>query len=241
MKKRLDEILLNQQFVADLSAADRLIRAGKVFVNEEVVDKPGTLIVTNSNIRVKTKPAYVSRGGFKLKEGLDRFHVNPKGKICLDIGVSSGGFTDCLLKHGAQKVYAIDVGYGQIDWQLRQDSRVVLFERFNARKLSAKQIPENIDLAVIDVSFISLTKIIPPLLPFFGDTISIIALIKPQFELPREKIGTGGIVRESALHQEAVDRIVSFGNSLGLETTDVVPSPIQGAKGNSEFLIHLIT
>ena len=240
MKKRLDKLLLSQRLAADLTEADRLIRAGKVLVNEELVDKPGTLIVSNSKIRVKTGPAYVSRGGFKLKEGLDRFHVNPTGMICVDVGVSSGGFTDCLLKHGAEKVYAVDVGYGQLDWNLRQDPRVVLFERFNARKLSAKQVPEKIGLAVIDVSFISLTKIIPPLLPLFSDTISIIALIKPQFELPREKIEKGGVVLDSSLHQEAVEKIVSFARSLGLEAADVVPSPILGAKGNREFLIHLI-
>jgi len=239
VKTRLDQLLLNQQVVVDLSAADRLIRAGKVLVNEELIDKPGTLVVSDSSIRIKTDPKYVSRGGIKLEKGLDCFRVNPTNMTCIDVGVSSGGFTDCLLQHGARRVYGVDVGYGQIAWKLRQDARVILLERFNVRKITTQDITEKIELAVIDVSFISLTKVIPPLLPLFGSKISIIALIKPQFELPREKIGKGGVVKDSYLHQEAVDKIKQFGDIQGLETRRTTSSPIPGAKGNLEFLIHL--
>ena len=159
--------------------------------------------------------------------------------ICADIGVSTGVFTDCLLQYGAKKVYGVDVGYGQIDWKLRQDPRVVLIERFNARNITTGQVSEPLDLAVIDVSFISLTTIIPPLLPLFGRTINIISLIKPQFELPSQKISKGGIVLDPNLHQEAIDKITDFSDSAGLLTTGVISSPILGAKGNREFLIHL--
>lgn len=216
-----------------------LIMAGKVFVDEVVVDKPGTLVSSDATIRINTGIPFVSRGGYKLQEALDRFQLSPSHMTCIDIGVSTGGFTDCLLQNGAVKVYCVDVGYGQIDWKLRQDSRVILFERCNARTLAKEKIPDPIDLAVIDVSFISLTKIIPPLLPLFNSSISIIALIKPQFELPKEQVEKGGIVRQPSLHQIAIEKIKQFGKSLGLKSSGVVPSPISGAKGNREFLIHL--
>lgn len=239
MRKRLDELLLGLGLAPDLQAAHGLIRAGRVLVDEEIADKPGSLIRPEKPVRVKPGSAYVSRGGLKLKEALDHFHIDPTGRICIDIGVSTGGFTDCLLQHDARTVYGVDVGYGQIAWSLRQDPRVILLERFNARKLTRQEIPDPISLAVIDVSFISLSAVILPLLPLFPGPISIIGLIKPQFELPREAIGKGGIVKDPLLHQQAIDAITSFANEQELQVGGTVPSPIRGAKGNKEFLIHL--
>jgi 23S rRNA (cytidine1920-2'-O)/16S rRNA (cytidine1409-2'-O)-methyltransferase len=165
--------------------------------------------------------------------------VDVTGMVCIDVGASTGGFTDCLLQNGAAKVYAIDVAYGQLDWKLRKDQRVVVMERFNARKLTPDHIGEFIDLAVLDASFISLTKLIPALLPFFQKNIALIALIKPQFELPKGKIGQGGVVRDAQLHEEAVDALRSFAGKHHLKVEGIVPSPILGPKGNKEFLIFL--
>lgn len=239
MKIRLDHLLVKHQIADTIELAERLIRAGKVMVDETIIDKPGIPISTDCSIRLKEKLPFVSRGGLKLEAGLKNFQIDPTGMICADIGVSTGGFTDCLLQYGAKKVYGVDVGYGQIDWKLRQDPRVVLIERFNARNITNSQIPEPLDLAVIDVSFISLTTIIPPLLPLFGKTIDIISLVKPQFELPSQRVAKGGIVSDPNLHQEAIDKITAFGNSAGLVAKEVIPSPILGAKGNREFLLHL--
>jgi 23S rRNA (cytidine1920-2'-O)/16S rRNA (cytidine1409-2'-O)-methyltransferase len=192
-------------------------------------------------IEVKESCPFVSRGGYKLEEGLRFFGIDPTGLVCLDIGASSGGFTDCLLQHGAVKVYAVDVGYGQLAWELRQDSRVVVMERTNARYLKATDFDELPDLAVIDASFISLKLLIPSLLPLFHDKISIVALIKPQFEVGRGKVGKGGVVRDPALQQEVIDGIICFCETLGLKSRGVTPSPILGPKGNKEFLIHLVS
>ena len=239
MKQRLDEILVISGLAENLTKARALIGAGQVLVNEQLVDKAGSSF--NPDVKIQVKPCcpYVSRGGVKLKGALDAFHYDPTGQICADIGASSGGFTDCLLQHGASKVYAVDVGYGQLDWKLRQDPRVVVIERFNARTISRDQIPEALELAVIDSSFISLTKLIPPLLPLFGEEIHLIALIKPQFELSREKIPKGGVVVDPLLHEEAIAKIMDFSEKLGLTSQGVTRSPIVGPKGNSEFLIHL--
>ena len=239
MKKRLDELLVTSGLAETLIKARALIGAGHVQVNEQVADKAGCLFATEVRIQVKSSCPYVSRGGLKLQGALDAFGYNPTGQICADIGASSGGFTDCLLQHGACKVYAVDVGYGQLDWKLRQDPRVVVIERFNARKITKDQIPEIIDLAVIDSSFISLTKLIPSLLPLFGKQIHLLALIKPQFELSREKIPKGGVVIDPLLHQEAISKIQFFSQELGLTCQGVVRSPLLGPKGNSEFLIYL--
>jgi len=239
VKKRLDELLVAAGLTDDLTRARALIGAGQVLVNGNPVDKAGTVFAPDVSILIKPVCPYVSRGGLKLKGALDAFACDPGGRICADIGASSGGFTDCLLQHGARKVYAVDVAYGQLDWKLRQDPRVIVIERFNARKISRTEIPEAIDLAVIDSSFISLTKLIPPLLPLFEGQVHLIALIKPQFELPREKIPTGGVVRDPALHEEAITKIQSFGQEIGLTSQGVVRSPVIGPKGNSEFLIYL--
>ncbi|MDD3815738.1 MAG: TlyA family RNA methyltransferase [Desulfocapsaceae bacterium] len=239
MKQRLDELLVTLGLAETLIKARALIGAGHIRVNEQLADKAGCLFAQDVRVQVKPSCLYVSRGGLKLKGALDAFNYDPTGQICADIGASSGGFTDCLLQHGASKVYAVDVGYGQLDWKLRQDPRVVVIERFNARKITKTQIPEDIDLAVIGSSFISLTKLIPPLLPLFGEQIHLLALIKPQFELPREKVPKGGVVLDPLLHEEAINKIQLFCQKLGLNSQGVVRSPIVGPKGNSEFLIYL--
>lgn len=239
MKQRLDELLITFGLADTLVKARALIGAGQVLVNEQLADKAGCLFAPDVTIKVKASCPYVSRGGLKLKGALEAFSYDPTGQICADIGASSGGFTDCLLQHGARKVYAVDVGYGQLDWKLRQDQRVVVIERFNARKISKDQIPDPLDLAVIDSSFISLTKLIPPLLPLFGTQIHLITLIKPQFELSREKVPKGGVVLDPLLHEEAISKIQLFCQKLGLTSQGVVRSPIVGPKGNSEFLIYL--
>jgi 23S rRNA (cytidine1920-2'-O)/16S rRNA (cytidine1409-2'-O)-methyltransferase len=239
LKLRLDELLLLRKIADNLENARALIGAGKVYVNDRLSDKAGSLFDQETEIRIKERCLYVSRGGLKLQAGLLHFGLDITGMVCIDVGASTGGFTDCLLQNGARKVYAIDVAYGQFDWKLRQDPRVVVLERFNARKLTSAHIDEFINLAVLDASFISLTKLIPPLLPFFQNNIALIALIKPQFELPKEKIGQGGVVRDARLHEAALDAIRSFAEKHHLIARDIVASPILGPKGNKEFLIYL--
>jgi 23S rRNA (cytidine1920-2'-O)/16S rRNA (cytidine1409-2'-O)-methyltransferase len=197
------------------------------------------LVAVGSAISLRPGRRYVSRGGEKLEAGLLALQVDPDGWVCADIGCSTGGFTDCLLQHGAMRVYSVDVGYGLLDWKLRQDPRVVVLERTNARHLSAAHIPEPIDLAVIDASFISLALLFPPLLPLFRSAVRILALVKPQFQLPREKIGRGGIVSDAALHDEALAMVRGFGDAHELACAGVTASPVRGAKGNQEFLMLL--
>lgn len=239
-KIRLDELLLRTGLCANLQDARRVIGAGEVTVNGQCADKAGTLFAETTLPELKRKCPYVSRGGYKLEGALTAFSLDPTGFVCADIGASSGGFTDCLLQHGAKKVYAVDVAYGQLDWKLRQDKRVIVIERFNARHISNEQIPEPIDLAVLDASFISLTKLLPPLLPLFGvKPVAIITLVKPQFELPRELIPRGGVVKNPEDHQHAIDKITAFAGELGLAARDMATSPILGPKGNREFLLFL--
>ena len=241
-KHRLDKLLLIHHLATSRQRAQALIAAGLVRVNGERVQKASTLVAADSRIELEgdTCP-YVSRGGLKLAAGLEHFGIEPAGWICADVGASTGGFTDCLLQHGARRVYAIDVGYGQLAWKLRQDPRVVVMERTNARKLPADAIPEPLDLAVIDASFISLTLLVPPLLPFFGDRVAILALIKPQFEVGKGQVGKGGVVRDPALHQQVLAEISAFARTLDLESRGIIPSPLLGPKGNKEFLIHLVS
>lgn len=242
MKIRLDQLLLLQGLAPTLQKARALIAAGQVLVNDQLADKAGSPFAEESQIRLKGKSSpYVSRGGLKLEAGLDHFHLDPTGLICADIGASTGGFTDCLLQHGAARVYAIDVGYGQLAWKLRQDPRVVVMERTNARNLKLGDIAEPLDLAVIDASFISLKTLLPPLLPFFPGIIRVLALIKPQFEVGKGQIGTGGVVRDGDLHEKVIDEIRQFAGHLGLIPVGVSPSPILGPKGNREFLIYLVS
>ena len=238
-RKRLDSLLVARGLAEHLDQARRLIGSGSVQVDSRVADKAGTLVAEDCTLTVKGGKRFVSRGGEKLEAGLQSLHVDPTGWICADIGCSTGGFTDCLLQHGAARVYSVDVGYGLLDWKMRQDPRVVVLERTNARYLTREQIPEFLDLAVIDASFISLEMLLPPLLPLFQSSVRILALVKPQFQLPRDMVGPGGIVDDEALHRLALTMVQSFGHDLGLRCAGVVASPIQGRKGNQEFLMLL--
>lgn len=228
------------QHAETIEQARAFIVAGRVRVNDIPGDKPGSLYDPGCTLTITPGKRYVSRGGEKLAAGLSEFGLDPEGLTCADIGCSTGGFTDCLLQQGARRVYCVDVGYGVLDWKLRKDPRVVVLERTNARSLTVQEIPEPLGLAVIDASFISLELLLPPLLPLFGAYISIVALVKPQFQLPRDKVGQGGIVKDAFLHKEAVSMVESFGGSIGLLSRGVVTSPVRGAKGNKEFLIHLV-
>ncbi len=240
-KTRLDTLLVEKELVSSRAQARSLIMQGAVFVDGERVDKAGTLIKESSDITIKdSSQKYVGRGGHKLEGALSEFGINVSGSIALDIGASTGGFTDCLLQHGAQKVYAVDVGYGQLDWKLRNDERVIVVEKLNARYLKPENIGEKVDIAVIDVSFISLTMVIPPLKDVLKPEGLLVALIKPQFEVGKGQVGKGGIVRDEAKHQEVVDKIRSFLDGLGFTVSGVIPSPILGAQGNKEFLISAV-
>lgn len=240
-KTRLDKAMLAAGLAPSRQRAQALILAGRVDVNGNKVDKPGCAVAADAEISVRGDSCpYVSRGGLKLARGLQYFGITPKGFVCADIGASTGGFTDCLLQNGAAKVYAVDVGYGQLDWKLRQDERVVVMERTNARYLAAGDLPADLDLVVIDAAFISLTLLLPPLTAFFPPgRAAIVALIKPQFEVGRDRVGKGGVVRDPALHAWAVDHITSFAQGLGLVCRGVTESPILGPKGNKEFVTYL--
>ncbi len=241
MKVRLDRLLCDCKIALSLETARALIGAGQVYVDDRIADKPGFLYSDKANIRIKERCPYVSRGGLKLEKGLFHFRIDPTNFTCLDIGASTGGFTDCLLQHNARRVYAIDVAYGQLSWKIRQNPNVVVLERFNARNISDKDInQEQIDLVVMDVSFISITTLLPPLISLFKKKVTILALIKPQFELPRDEIDKGGVVTDSSLHQKAIEIILQCVGRLGLVSAGVIPSPILGPKGNREFLV-LIT
>lgn len=239
VKLRLDELLVLRGLAGDLREAQAMIGAGEVYLHENNRIKAGQRVEDSIVLRCRSHGKFVSRGGLKLEAALLHFKISPVGWRCLDVGASSGGFTDCLLQQGAAQVFAVDVGYGQLDWKIRTDPRVVVMERCNARQLSLADFPEAVDLAVIDASFISLTKFIPALIPLFADKrIRIVALIKPQFELPKDKIEKGGIVTSAELHQEAIAKVSSSFLSHGLITEESIPSPILGQKGNREFLIY---
>ena len=216
-----------------------MIRAGKVYVNEVIVDKPGTLVPNEATLRYNWGNKYVSRGGLKLEGALNAFKIDPTGMACVDVGASSGGFTDCLLQHGACHVYAVDVAYGQLAWSLRNDPRVTVLERCNIRTFASQQIPAELDLAVFDTSFVSLTKVIPPVLCRFKSSIAIVALIKPQFELPKTLVEPGGLVNSKMNRWRAVEKIQDFALSQKMLVHGVIPATIKGAKGNQEYLIYL--
>jgi len=235
---RLDVILLQKGLVASRNKAQALISAGKVRVEGNVVDKAGHRFSADVQIDlIKPPHPYVSRGGVKLAHALDHFSTDVHDLVCMDVGASTGGFTDCLLRRGAAKVYAVDVGYGQLDWRLRNDKRVVPVERTNIRYLKLDALDTLIYLVSIDTSFISLRLVIPSILPFMHREGSIIALVKPQFEVGKEKVGKGGIVKDPKLHQEVLDRLSIFCNKLKLNVIGITPSPILGAKGNKEFFM----
>jgi len=239
-KQRLDQLMVARHLAASRERARALITAGAVLVNGLPAGKPGTIVSIQSSITLKTDDfPYVSRGGLKLEKALKSFPVDLEAAVCLDIGASTGGFTDCLLQHGARKVYAVDVGYGQLAWKLRQDARVVAIERTNARHISPDAIPEKVDLVTIDVSFISLRLIVPAVLPMMKRAAGLIVLIKPQFEVGKGQVGKGGVVKDDRLHQDVIMSLRHFFESLALQYQGDVPSPILGPKGNREFLAFM--
>ncbi len=240
MKERVDQLLVSRGLCESREIAKRLILAGEVMTGTQIVSKPSTKVDSEADLKVKEKPKFVGRGGFKIEGALEKFEIDPAGLVCLDVGASTGGFTDCLLQRGATRVHAVDVGTNQLAWKLRSDPRVVVKEKFNARHMTVEDLGELVDLAVTDVSFISLTKILPPMFACLAEGGQIVCLIKPQFELSRDEIGKGGIVRDSKLHQKAVDKIEKFvTEDLGRTWIKVIPSPITGTDGNVEFLAWL--
>ncbi|MDY6862410.1 MAG: TlyA family RNA methyltransferase [Thermodesulfobacteriota bacterium] len=238
-KERVDKLLVERNLADSRTKAKELILAGKVLVNEKITDKLGTYVTLNSSIRVKEKKfPYVSRGGVKLFFALNEFDIDVNGLTAIDIGASTGGFTDCLLKNKAKKVYAIDVGYNQLAWSLRQDSRVVNLEHFNARYLKPEDIKEEVDIIVIDVSFISLDKIIPPALRCLKSPGKLLALIKPQFEVGKGEVGKGGIVKDPLQHYAVKEKIRKLCENNGLDVIGTLESTLSGPKGNKEFFIY---
>jgi len=236
-KERLDIILVKKGLFPSREKAKASIMAGEIFVDGLRIDKAGSLIKENANIELKVKSLpYVSRGGLKLEKALKRFDVDVSDKIVLDIGASTGGFTDCLLKNGAFKVYAVDVGYGQLDWNLRNDKRVVNMERINIRYLES--LPEKVDLITIDVSFISLSIVIPSALKFLKEDGCLIALIKPQFEAGKGKVGKKGVVKDPDTHIQVINKIIKISSDYGLIIKGITHSPIKGPEGNIEYLIY---
>ena len=242
MKKRLDLILVEREFFETREKAKREIMAGNVIVNEQVVTKAGTMFKDNDelNIRIKDKLKYVSRGGLKLEKAIKTWDLDFSDKLVLDIGASTGGFTDCALQNGARRVYSVDVGKNQLDWKLRNNEKVVSLEEMHIKDLKEEDIGnEKADFIVIDVSFISLTKVIPYFEKFLKKNGKIVMLVKPQFEVGREKIGRNGVVENEEYHDEAIKKIISFSKECGYELAGVGDSPIKGAKGNKEFLMLL--
>jgi len=239
-KERFDKLLVERGMVQSRERARALIMAGKVTVEGERIDKPGTMVDVEAQLQLKGGDSfYVSRGGEKLEGALKAFDIDPKGMVVMDVGASTGGFTDCVLQKGAQKVYAVDVGYGQLAWKLQKDPRVVNLERRNIRYLQEEEVREATDLILIDTSFISIEKFLPHLLGFLKKGGFIISLIKPQFEVGKGEVGKGGVVRDKALHEKVIDRISKFSRGLGLRVLGVTESPLLGPKGNKEFFIYL--
>jgi 23S rRNA (cytidine1920-2'-O)/16S rRNA (cytidine1409-2'-O)-methyltransferase len=238
-KLRLDRLLVERGLAESREKAQALILAGQVAVAGSRADKPGHAVPLDAEVTV-SGPAlkYASRGGLKLEAALDRFHIDVRGKTCLDVGSSTGGFTDCLLQRGAKRVFAVDVGTGQLDWRLRQDPRVAVLERTNARYLAWSEIGQTVDLITCDVSFISVTLILPALVQFLRPASGIVVLAKPQFEAGREQVGKGGIVREPEVHRQVIEKVSGAVRAMGFGDTEVMESPILGAEGNREFLVH---
>ncbi|WP_025324452.1 TlyA family RNA methyltransferase [Deferrisoma camini] len=239
---RIDELLVERGLAPTRQKARALVLAGLVVAGDRRVDKPGQRVDPASEVRLKGEHCpYVSRGGLKLEAGLRAFGLRPEGRVCADVGASTGGFTDCLLQHGARRVYAIDVGYGQLAWKLRQDPRVVSLERQNIRTLPADAVPEPVDLAVVDTSFISLALVLPRVWGLLRPGGEVVALVKPQFEVGREHVGKGGVVRDPELRRQALERVLDTARRIGYEVLGTVESPVPGAKkGNVEFLAHLL-
>ncbi len=238
-KARLDNVVFDKGLAESREKARALILEGSILVNGIVVDKAGAQVRPDDLISAQSKMPFVSRGGQKLAHALTTFSISVAGKTTMDVGASTGGFTDCLIQNGASKIYAVDVGYGQFSWKLRNDPRVVLMEKTNIRYLDHEKVPEQVDMAVIDVSFISLLKVIPKVLDFLKIPGEIIALIKPQFEAGRKDVGKGGVVRDENTRIEVVERIKVESVKMGLQIAGTTPSPIRGPKGNVEYLIYL--
>ena len=240
MKERLDVLLVKRNLAESREKAKALIMSGIVYVNGQKEDKAGTTFEETAPIEVRGSTLkYVSRGGLKLEKAMDRFGVRLDGKICMDVGASTGGFTDCMLQNGAVKVYSVDVGHGQLAWKLRNDERVVCMEKTNIRYVTPEDIADPIGFASIDVSFISLTKVLGPVKALLEDNGQIVCLIKPQFEAGREKVGKKGVVREPAVHLEVIDMVIDYALSIGFEALNLEFSPIKGPEGNIEYLLYL--
>jgi 23S rRNA (cytidine1920-2'-O)/16S rRNA (cytidine1409-2'-O)-methyltransferase len=236
-KTRLDVLLVARGLVRSREEAQRMILAGEVRVGDRPALKPSENVAPDASLTVGERPRFVSRGGEKLHGALHAFAIDATGRVALDVGASTGGFTDCLLQHGVRRVYAVDVGYGQLDWRIRQDPRVIVIERQNVRALSPSSIPEAVGLAVVDVSFISLRLVLPRIRDLASPAATVIALVKPQFEVGRGRVGKGGVVREAALHREAIEAVRQAALSLGFVERGFVESPLRGPRGNREFFL----
>jgi 23S rRNA (cytidine1920-2'-O)/16S rRNA (cytidine1409-2'-O)-methyltransferase len=242
LKQRLDVLLVDRRLAASRERAQALILAHQVLVDGQVVSKAGTAIPADARIELKVPDhPYVGRGGVKLAGALDALGIDPAGRQALDIGASTGGFVDVLLRRGVSSVIALDVGHGQLDWRFRNDQRVIVREGVNARALTSEAVPHHVDLVTIDVSFISLRHILPSVRPFLTDNAEVVALVKPQFEAGRDEVGRGGIVSDSAVHEAVITQVTAVARAVGLTRLSVVPSTITGATGNQEFFIHLVT
>ncbi|MCK9216738.1 MAG: TlyA family RNA methyltransferase [Firmicutes bacterium] len=241
-KVRLDVLLFNKGLAESRAKAKSLIMSGIVYVDNQIIDKAGTMITEDSNVEIKNnKLIYVSRGGLKLAKALEYFRIDVKNKIAADIGASTGGFTDCLLQNGVSKIYSIDVGYGQFAWKLRNDSRVILFEKTNIRYVTPDMFRDKIDFAAIDVSFISLTKVLPSVIELLADNGEIVCLIKPQFEAGKDKVGKKGVIKDPEVHKEVIMLLAKFiREKLNLAIKNLTYSPIKGPEGNIEYLIHIV-
>lgn len=240
MKTRLDVLMVERGLAESREKAKAVIMSGNVFVDGQREDKAGTSFPEKAVIEVKGNPLkYVSRGGLKLEKAMSHFDVTLDGKVCMDVGASTGGFTDCMLQNGAVKVYAVDVGNGQLAWKLRQDERVVCMEKTNIRYVTKEQIAEPVEFASIDVAFISLTKVLEPVKHLLTGDGQVVALIKPQFEAGREQVGKKGVVRDKSVHLEVIERVLVYAVSIGFEVLNLEFSPIKGPEGNIEYLVHL--
>ena len=240
MKKRLDILVTERGLAESREKAKALIMAGQIYVDNQKADKPGDTFPEECRIESRGKGLpYVSRGGLKLEKAMEEFPITLEGKTCMDIGASTGGFTDCMLQNGAEKVYAVDVGHGQLDWKLRNDKRVVNLERTNIRKVTKEEIPEQVDFFSVDVSFISLRLVLPVASAFMKETASAVCLIKPQFEAGREKVGKKGVVRDPLVHTEVIENICTFCLANGFDVLGLDFSPVKGPEGNIEYLVYI--
>lgn len=240
MKKRLDVLMVERSLAPSREKAKAYIMAGEVYVDGQKEDKAGSMFKETVQIEVRGNLLpYVSRGGLKLEKAMKNFDISLQDKVCMDVGASTGGFTDCMLQNQAAKVYSVDVGYGQLDWKLRNDPRVVCMEKTNIRYVTPEDLEEKADFSSIDVSFISLTKVLPPVYELLKDQGQVVCLIKPQFEAGREKVGKKGVVRDPAVHREVIEKVTAFASETGFALLNLEYSPIKGPEGNIEYLLHL--